>query len=99
MKKKPTTPTQTELLQSFELNLRISNLRIVPLNPNVPLGFGELDICLTYSVDREQIPTIIVEKSNPAIMDLFSNHMIYEVEKILLNPEVTGISDIQRVLF
>lgn len=84
---------------THELNLRISNIRIVVTDPKISLGFGELDICLTYSVDREEIPTIIVEKTNPAIMELFSNHMIYEVEKLLLNPEVTGISDIKRILF
>jgi hypothetical protein len=84
---------------THELNLRISNIRVVVADPKIPLGFGELDLCLTYSVDLEETPTIIVEKTNPAIMELFSNHMIYEVEKLLLNPEVTGISGVRRVLF
>jgi len=84
---------------TYELNLRVSNIRVVVTDAGIPLGFGELNLCVTYSVDREEIPTIIVEKTNPEILELFSNRMIYEIEKLLLNPEVTGISGIRRVLF
>ena len=81
---------------THELNLRISNIRVVVTDPKIPLGFGELDLCITYSVDEDEI---IIEETNPAILQLFSHHMIYEMEKLLLNPEVTGISGIRRILF
>ena len=91
--------SQTLLPMTWELNLRISDNRICPLESTCRRREGDLDLCITFRVETEEIPTIIVESANPRILQRLSTASLYEIEKLLKNPDISGFSGIKRVLF
>ena len=95
----PVLISQPLLPMTWELNLRISDSRICPLESTCRRREGDLDLCITFRVETEEAPTIVVEAANPRILQRLSTATLYEVEKLLKNPEVSGFSGIQRVLF
>ena len=90
---------QTLLSMTWELNLRISDSRIQPLESTCRRREGDLDLCITFRVEAEEVPTVIVESANPKILQRLSTATLYEIEKLLKNPDVSGFSGIQRILF
>lgn len=89
---------QAPLPISWELLLLVSDKRICPFS--VPERKKEdLDLCITFRVETEETPTIVVESANPKILERLSTATLYEIEKLLKNPDVSGFSGIQRVLF
>ena len=95
----PASISQSLLPMTWELNLRISDARICPLESTYRRRGGDLDLCITFRVETEEVPTIVVESANPRILQRLSMATLYEIEKLLKNPDVSGFSGIQRVLF
>jgi hypothetical protein len=90
---------QTLLPLTWELNLRISDVRICPLESTCRRREGDLDLCITFRVETNEVPTIVVESANTRILQRLSTATLYEIEKLLKNPDVSGFSEIKRVLF
>lgn len=95
----PVPASQALSFMTWEVNLRISDSRICPLESTYRRREGDLDLCITFRVETEEVPTIIVESVNPRILQRLSTATLYEIEKLLKNPDVSGFSGIQRVLF
>ena len=95
----PVPVSQALLPMTWELNLRISDSRICLLESTCRRREGDLDLCITFRVETEEVPTIVVESTNPRILQRLSTATLYEIEKLLKNPDVSGFSRIQRVLF
>ena len=95
----PVSVSQSLLPMTWELNLRMSDSRICPLESTCRRREGDLDLCITFRVETEEIPTILVESANPRILQRLSTATLYEIEKLLKNPDVSGFSGVKRVLF
>ena len=95
----PVPTSQSLLPMTWELNLRISDARICPLESPYRRREGDLDLCITFRIETEGVPTIVIESANPRILQRLSTVTLYEIEKRLKNPDVSGFSGIQRVLF
>jgi hypothetical protein len=90
---------QSLLPMTWEFNLRISDTRVCPLESTYRRREGDLDLCITFRVETEGVPTIVIESAKPRILQRLSTATLYEIEKLLKNPEVSGFPEIQRVLF
>ena len=84
---------------TFELNLLVSDSRIDSSDSNYLRQPDDLDLCITFRVEDEEIPTIIIQSANPRILTRLSTVSLYEIEKLLKKPSVSGFSGITRVLF
>lgn len=84
---------------TFELNLLVSDSRICLAESNSFRQVTDLDLCIMFRVEDEEVPTIIIQSANPRILTRLSTASLYEIEKLLKSPSVSGFSGITRVLF